>query len=59
MSGIAERIRAVLELDPAAPAIEFDGVTYTWGDLAAAADEVDAALASVGAGAGQRPSGSC
>ncbi len=52
MSGIAERIRAVLELDPAAPAIEFDGGSSTWGDLAAAADEVDAALASVGAGRG-------
>ena len=52
MSGIAERIRAVLELDPAAPAIEFSGSWYTWGDIAAVAAEVDGALASLGTGTG-------
>jgi acyl-CoA synthetase (AMP-forming)/AMP-acid ligase II len=52
VSGIAVRIGAVLELDPRAPAIEFDGTWYSWGDVARAADEVDAALAAVGAGAG-------
>jgi acyl-CoA synthetase (AMP-forming)/AMP-acid ligase II len=52
VSGIAARIRAVLELDPDAPAIEFDGTWYSWGDVARAADDVDAALAALGAGPG-------
>ena len=51
-SGIAARIRAVLEIDPAAPAIEFDGRWYSWGDVARAADDVDAALDALGSGAG-------
>jgi acyl-CoA synthetase (AMP-forming)/AMP-acid ligase II len=51
-SGIAARVRAVLELDPGAPAIEFGDTWYSWGDVARAADDVDAALAAVGAGAG-------
>ena len=51
-SGIAARIRAVLEIDPDAPAIEFDGHWYTWGDLARAADDVDTALDALRAGAG-------
>lgn len=52
MSSIAARIRAVLEVDAAAPAIEFDGHWYTWGDVARAADDVDAALDALGTGAG-------
>ena len=52
MSSIAARIRAVLEIDAAAPAIEFDGHWYTWGDVARAADDVDAALDALGTGAG-------
>lgn len=52
MSALAERIRAVLEIDPSAPALEFGGRWYTWGDLRAAADDVEQALAKVGGGAG-------
>src|SRR5262249_10497738 len=52
VSAIAARIRAVLEIDPDAPAIEFAGTSYSWGDVAGAADEVDAALDVLGAAAG-------
>ncbi|HXY92390.1 MAG TPA: fatty acid--CoA ligase family protein [Acidimicrobiia bacterium] len=52
MSALAARIRAVLELDPGAPAIEFGDTWYSWRDVARAADEVDAALGTLGAGAG-------
>jgi acyl-CoA synthetase (AMP-forming)/AMP-acid ligase II len=50
VSALAERIRAVLELDRSAPAIEFDGVWSSWGDLAQCADDVETALRAVGAG---------
>jgi acyl-CoA synthetase (AMP-forming)/AMP-acid ligase II len=51
-SEIAGRVRAVLEIDPDAPAVEFEGAWYSWGDVASAADEIDAALSALGAGAG-------
>jgi acyl-CoA synthetase (AMP-forming)/AMP-acid ligase II len=37
---LSRRIGQVLDLDPAAPAFEFQGRWYTWGDLGAAADTV-------------------
>jgi long-chain acyl-CoA synthetase len=49
---IPERLRAVLALDPSAPALEFAGEWSTWGDLAATADAVDAVLAERGLGPG-------
>jgi acyl-CoA synthetase (AMP-forming)/AMP-acid ligase II len=52
MSEIPERLRAVMTLDPSAPALEFEGVWSTWGELAAAADAVDAVLRDRGLGAG-------
>lgn len=52
VSGIAARIRAVLELDPGAPAIEFCDTWYSWGDVARAADDVEAGLSALDAGAG-------
>jgi acyl-CoA synthetase (AMP-forming)/AMP-acid ligase II len=52
VSALSSRIRAVLDLDPDAPAIEFDGSWHSWGDLAQAADDVDAALAARDAGPG-------
>jgi acyl-CoA synthetase (AMP-forming)/AMP-acid ligase II len=52
VSGIAARIRAVLEIDPDAPAIEFEENWYSWGDVASAADEIDAALSALASGAG-------
>ena len=41
-SALSERIAAIAKLDPAAPALEFDGRWYTWGEL-------DATISSVGA----------
>lgn len=52
MSALAERIRAVLDIDPSAQAVEFGGRWYTWGDLRTAVDDVEQALAKVGGGAG-------
>ena len=52
MSALADRIRAVLAIDPAAPAVEFSGRWYTWGDLATAVDAVEQSLARVGGGPG-------
>ena len=52
MNTLSERLHAVLALDPAAPAVEFDGAWSTWGELASAADAVDAALRATGLGAG-------
>jgi acyl-CoA synthetase (AMP-forming)/AMP-acid ligase II len=47
-SGLPElsvRIRRVLAVDPTANAIEYDGRWWAWGDLAASADLVSAAVA--------------
>jgi acyl-CoA synthetase (AMP-forming)/AMP-acid ligase II len=52
LSALADRIRAVLAIDPGAPAVEFEGRWYSWGDLALAVDEVEAALAKAGGGSG-------
>jgi acyl-CoA synthetase (AMP-forming)/AMP-acid ligase II len=52
VSALAERIRAVLEIDPTAPALEFAGRWYTWGDLRGTVDDVEHALGKVGGGAG-------
>jgi acyl-CoA synthetase (AMP-forming)/AMP-acid ligase II len=49
---LAERIRAVLELDPGAPAVEFEDRWYSWGELAGLMDAVDSALGAAGLGAG-------
>jgi acyl-CoA synthetase (AMP-forming)/AMP-acid ligase II len=52
MNPVSERLAAVLALDPAAPALEFEGGWSSWGDLAAAADAVDATLRTVDLGPG-------
>ena len=41
---LAGRIDAMLALDPGAPAIEFEGLWWTWGGLTAARDALAAAL---------------
>jgi long-chain acyl-CoA synthetase len=41
---LAERIAAVLRIDPSAAALEFEGRWRSWGDLARTADAVAAAL---------------
>ncbi|HEY3669460.1 MAG TPA: class I adenylate-forming enzyme family protein [Acidimicrobiia bacterium] len=52
MTGIPERLGAVMTLDPSAPALEFEGRWSTWGELAAAADAVDAVSRDRGLGVG-------
>jgi acyl-coenzyme A synthetase/AMP-(fatty) acid ligase len=54
MSTLAEQIHAVLALDPAAPAIEFEEKWTSWGDLAATMAEVDSLLEGAGLPAGTR-----
>ena len=52
MNPLSARIGAILELDPTAPALEFEGRWYSWGDLARTADDVDRALRAANAGIG-------
>lgn len=47
---LADRIRTVLELDPAAPAVEFEDHWYSWGELATLMRDIDAALSQAGIG---------
>src|SRR5262245_11557652 len=43
-----DRIRKTLRIDPAAQAIEYKGRWYSWGELAAVVEGVDAALDRAG-----------
>src|SRR6476659_7793971 len=52
MNPLSERIGAVLDLDPSAPALEFDGRWYSWSDIRRTAHDVDAALRNLGGGEG-------
>jgi acyl-CoA synthetase (AMP-forming)/AMP-acid ligase II len=54
MSTLSEQIHAVLALDPAAPAIEFEKKWTTWGELGAIMGEIDSLLAAAGLPAGTR-----
>jgi acyl-coenzyme A synthetase/AMP-(fatty) acid ligase len=47
---LAERIRAVLALDPAAPAGEVRDRWYSWGELATLIEGIDAGLSAAGIG---------
>jgi acyl-CoA synthetase (AMP-forming)/AMP-acid ligase II len=47
---LSGRIRAVLALDPSAPAVEFEGAWHSWGELAAWLEGVDRALLDAGLG---------
>jgi acyl-CoA synthetase (AMP-forming)/AMP-acid ligase II len=49
---ISERIRDVLRINPAAGAVEFEGVWHSWGALTAIVDAVDHALDGAGLGPG-------
>ncbi len=49
---LAERIRTILALDPAAPAIEYQGSWTDWRALAEIATGVESQLAAVGLGGG-------
>jgi acyl-CoA synthetase (AMP-forming)/AMP-acid ligase II len=52
MNPLSERIGAILDLDPSAPALEFDGRWYSWSDIRRTAHDVDAALRNLGGGEG-------
>jgi long-chain acyl-CoA synthetase len=47
---LSERIHAVLNIDPEAPAIEFEGEWHPWRELSDLIDALDAALSSAGLG---------
>jgi acyl-CoA synthetase (AMP-forming)/AMP-acid ligase II len=49
---LAERIRAVLALDPEAPAVEFEDRWYSWGEVARLMQGIDDALSAAGLGEG-------
>jgi acyl-CoA synthetase (AMP-forming)/AMP-acid ligase II len=51
---LANQIRAILRLDPAAPALEFGRAWRSWGEIEAAADRVCAILDEAGVGTGAR-----
>jgi long-chain acyl-CoA synthetase len=50
MSSVADLIRGVLAIDPAAPAIEFNRQWTSWGELAALIGALDALLLQAGLG---------
>ena len=52
MNTISERLHRVMDLDPTAPAVEFEGTWSQWGDLGASADAVEGVLGECGLGAG-------
>ncbi len=54
MSTLSEQIHAVLTLDPAAPAIEFEKQWTSWGELAAIMAEIGTLLDAAGLPAGSR-----
>jgi len=49
---ISERIRAVLRIDPAAGAVEFEGVWHSWEELSAIVDGADREWTRAGVGPG-------
>lgn len=54
MNPLSERIDAVLDLDPDAPALEFEQRWYSWGELRRTADAVAGTLTTLGLGPGAR-----
>ena len=48
MSKLSELVQGVLNIDPSADAIEFEGSWWTWGDLSKIGAAVDAALSGAG-----------
>jgi acyl-CoA synthetase (AMP-forming)/AMP-acid ligase II len=49
---LAERIRAVLALDPGAPAVEFEDRWHSWSELSTLMQAIDRALSDAGLGEG-------
>jgi len=54
MSGLAKRIDEILAIDPSANALEFERHWYTWGDIAASREAVEAELHKRGLGENAR-----
>jgi len=54
MTSVATTIRTVLSLDPAAQALEYQGLRITWGDLAVQAQAIQARLDGLKLGPGAR-----
>jgi long-chain acyl-CoA synthetase len=48
MAQITDKLRAIMALDPARAAIDFEGVDYSWGQLSAAAAAIEAELDRIG-----------
>jgi acyl-CoA synthetase (AMP-forming)/AMP-acid ligase II len=57
MAKLGEFVRAVVRLEPAAPAIEFKGRWTSWRDIEAVMEGVDSALERAGLGPGTRVAG--
>ncbi|NLR72783.1 long-chain fatty acid--CoA ligase [Novosphingobium sp. ERN07] len=57
MATLNSIVRAVLAIDPSAPAIEHNCQWYTWGELSEIIDSVEAILTREGIGAGTRIGG--
>jgi len=49
---LSARLGAILDLDPSAPALEFERRWYSWGDVARTAADVDRALTAAGVSEG-------
>jgi long-chain acyl-CoA synthetase len=47
MALMAEKLRTIMALDPARAEIDFEGVDYSWGQIAATVRDVEAALGSI------------
>lgn len=57
MTSLSSIVRAVLTIDPAAPALEYEKQWHSWGELTAIIDGIEAALAANGIGPGARIGG--
>lgn len=57
MSQLADLVRGVMRVDPAAPAMEYQGRWWTWGDIDALIENIDQALTAAGIGPGVRVGG--
>jgi long-chain acyl-CoA synthetase len=57
MSRLADLVRGVMRVDPAAQAMEYKGDWWTWGDLDQLIEGIDQALATQGIAAGVRIGG--
>jgi acyl-CoA synthetase (AMP-forming)/AMP-acid ligase II len=47
MAMLTEKLRAIMAIDPAAAEIDFDGQDFRWGQIAAAVEAIEAALAGL------------